>query len=124
MSGLNQPTNALADKIEAHPFNTNPSFYHSLQMYYPLFYSGKGVPTFLILKKGSLSSLPCLVFINILFIMIIVLSIINAKSSNSSEEITLFRNIDILVLLFTDIFYVLTISLNPGIIAEEDIELA
>lgn len=120
---MNEPTNALTDKVEVDTLNTNTTFYHSLKMYSPVFYSGKGVPTFLILRKGSLSSLPCLIFINILSIMIIVLSIINAKSSSSSEEITIFRNINILVLIGIDIFYVLTISLNPGIIAQEDIEL-
>lgn len=118
MSGLNEPTNGLTDKVGVNPLDRGTSFYHSLRMYSPIFYSGKGVPTFLILKKGALSSLPCLTFINILSIMVIVLSIINAKSSSSSEEISLFRNINILVLLFIDIFYLLTISLNPGIIAE------
>jgi hypothetical protein len=82
------------------------------------------VPTFLVAHEGCSSSLPCMIFINVLFIMVIILSSINYTNSNDVDFIKTMRNVQIIVILFINIFYALVVLLNPGIISEEDLEIS
>lgn len=65
-----------------------------------------------------------MIFINVLFIMVIILSSINYTNSNDVDFIKTMRNVQIIVILFINIFYALVVLLNPGIISEEDLEIS
>jgi hypothetical protein len=55
-------------------------------MYRPICYSGKGIPTFLILRENALtSSLPCIVFINLLAIFVIIMQYVQTKGTHKDE---------------------------------------
>ncbi len=100
------------------------SFYYSLRMYRPLCYSGKGVPVFLLLREGSLtSSLPCIVFINLLTILVVIMQYVGSRGSNKDEQGSVLATVNILAIVLIDVFYVLTVTLNPGVISEEDMEV-
>jgi hypothetical protein len=56
--------------------------------------------------------------------MVIILSSINYSNSNDVDFIKTMRNVQIIVILFINIFYALVVLLNPGIISEEDLEIS
>jgi hypothetical protein len=56
--------------------------------------------------------------------MVIILSSINYTNSNDVDFIKTMRNVQIIVILFINIFYALVVLLNPGIISEEDLEIS
>jgi hypothetical protein len=58
------------------------NFYHSLRKYRPVCYSGKGRPTFLLLREKALTSLPCMLFINALFVLVIILEWVSPKGND------------------------------------------
>ena len=74
---------------------------------------------FLLLKERAFASLPCVIAINVLFILVIILQSISPEGKDH-EFSTMARSVNILILIFEDIFYALTILLNPGIKTKED----
>ena len=45
-------------------------------------------------------------------------------SSNDQDFMKTMRNVQILVIIFINIFYALVILLNPGVVSEEDLEVS
>lgn len=98
-------------------------FYYSLKRYRPVCYSNKGAPSFLIIRQRPLASLPCILFVDALLLLVIVLQWLDGPNSNDQEFNNIAKNVNILVLILIDAFYLLTILLNPGIKAKPDMEL-
>lgn len=86
-------------------------------------YCRKGAPTFLIIRNGPLASLPCIIFIDILFLLVIILQWIGGGSNSDQEFNNIAKNVNILVLLMINAAYTLTILFNPGIKAKPDMDL-
>lgn len=94
------------------------SYYERLKHYKPMCYTGVGVP-FLLVHDTYWTSMPCLIFSNVVYILAIVLTYLTAKKSKEEENKYIMVNLLILSLVFIDISYFLTVFMNPGIVSEQ-----
>ena len=58
-------------------------YYWTLKHYRPICYSGEGIP-FLLINDTYCQSLPCTICLNVVFLVAIAISLINAQSSNKT----------------------------------------
>jgi hypothetical protein len=56
------------------------SYYERLKHYKPMCYSGKGVP-FLMVHDTYFNSIPCIIFIDIVFVLVAILTQLSARNS-------------------------------------------
>ena len=48
---------------------------------------------------------------------------VGSRGSNKDEQGSVLATVNILAIVLIDVFYVLTVALNPGVISEEDMEV-
>lgn len=91
-------------------------FYYNLKKYQPMCYSGKGVPFFLI-HSTYWNSVPCIMFIDIVFVLVTILTYLSAKNAKDSDLRYQLVNLYILVMLLMNLTWFLTVFMNPGIVS-------
>jgi hypothetical protein len=94
------------------------SYYYQLHHYTPLWYSGRGVPMFLI-NRDWYTSFPCLICINVVFALAMAASLALGHSTNKAEFQMLMLKLYLVCLSLIDFSYFLTVAMNPGIVSEE-----
>lgn len=97
-------------------------YYDNLKHYKPLCYSGKGVP-FLMVHDSYFNSIPCIIFIDIVFVLVAILTHFSARDSKDEEFKNTLVQLYILTLTLINVSYFLTVFMNPGIRSEEDMEV-
>ena len=104
----------MNDTIE--PQTRTNNYYYNLKHYKPICYSGKGVPFFLLHDEYH-AALPCLIFIDLVLIAVIILVHLSAKGSKDEDFRYILVNLYILILVLITFSCLMTIFMNPGIVS-------